>query len=250
MVETDFAGFVEMLDAVYALHSKSLPAPAKVIFFRAMTAYPITAVRAAIDAHVRDAQRGQFPPKPADLIAQIEDKAADDGRPGPDEAWAMAMQSRDEAETIITTREVAEAFEAVKSVLCAGDEVGARMAFRETYGRIVARARVAGEPVRWFLSQGTDPERRKEPIRKAVAMGRLSSTHASALLPKPDATGATAKGHAEGMARVRAALAGLNSPAERLRRAAEQRLHTEREHTKQAKRAAANAVRERSRDHH
>lgn len=174
MFETDFDPFIDMVDATYSLHGKTLPGIAKAMFFRAMSAYSIDAVRAAIDAHVKDSQRGQFPPKPADLIAQIEGHAANDSRPGPEEAWAIAVQAFDESATVVMTDEIAEAMGIARPVFELGDEVGARMAFKEVYGRLVTQARSAGVAANWFPSLGSDVSQRSGVLEIAVLRGLLS----------------------------------------------------------------------------
>lgn len=175
MFESDFDPFVGLLDAVYSLHGKTLPTTAKPLFFRALGAYSLNTVRAAIDAHVKDSQRGQFPPKPADLIAQIEGAAGNDERPGPEEAWAIAVQAFDEASTIMLNDEIAEALGIARPIFDLGDEVGARMAFREAYTRIVAQARSTGVPVKWWPSLGSDRDGRKEVLERAVVRGLLTA---------------------------------------------------------------------------
>src|SRR5260364_286667 len=97
MSENDFDVFAVLLDAAYALYGKALPAEAKAAYFESLKDWPMETVRAALNAHVRDAQRGQFAPKPADLIAQWEGYTAHDGRPEADEAWAIALAAQEEA---------------------------------------------------------------------------------------------------------------------------------------------------------
>jgi hypothetical protein len=175
MFETDFDDFAALLDAAYSLHPRTpaLPAVGKAMFFRAMAAYPLEVVRASIDAHVKDSQRGQFPPKPADLIAQIEGAADGDGRPGQEETWAIAVQAFDESATVMMTDEIAEAQSIARPIFEIGDEVGARMAFREAYTRIIGQVRSAGVPVRWWPSLGSDRDGRREVMERAVSQGLL-----------------------------------------------------------------------------
>src|SRR5260364_141389 len=109
MSENDFDVFAVLLDAAYALYGKALPAEAKAAYFESLKDWPMETVRAALNAHVRDAQRGQFAPKPADLIAQWEGYTAHDGRPEADEAWAIALAAQDEAATLVWTAEMMEA---------------------------------------------------------------------------------------------------------------------------------------------
>lgn len=111
----------------------------------------------------------------ADVIGRL-----DDGRPTPDEAWAMIPH--DEATTSVMTEEMAQAWGIIRE---ADDRVSARMAFLSAYRRLVQEARDAGVAVKWFPSLGTDPTAREAAITEAVRLGRLSSIHAQALLPSP-----------------------------------------------------------------
>lgn len=189
--ETDFDQFVELLDAAYSLHSKTLPANAKALFFRSLDAYPLAVVRKALDAHVKDPQRGQFPPKPADLIAQIEGASGNDARPGPEEAWAIAVQAFDEASTVVLNEEIAEALGTARPIFEIGDEVGARMAFKEVYVRLVSKARASGVSPHWWPSLGSQVDARHVAIERAIVQGLLpaSAPVVQSMLPAPaDAT--------------------------------------------------------------
>jgi len=215
MRDTDAAPFVALLRDVFGLYpaAKPLTEGQVAMFFRAVAAHPLAAVQAALDAHVKDPQRGRFPPLPADVIAQIEGHAADDGRPGAEEAWATALQGCDEAASIVWTAETAEAWGIARHVLAIGDEVGARMAFRETYERLVGEARAARRSVEWAVSLGFDPQQRAAAIEQAVAAGRLPAPALQAL-PAPDGADLLV-GDSSGMPpHVREKLAAL---AERLR---------------------------------
>lgn len=243
MVENDFPAFAKMLDTVYGLHGKSLNADAKALFFRAMAQFPLPMVRAAMDAHVRDPDRGQYPPKPADLMAQIVGQAADDGRPGADEAWAIALTSRDEAETVVWTQEIAAAFDICMPVLEAGDEVGARMAFKDAYNRLVNEARRDGYPVVWNASLGWDVERREIALHAAVARNQLPAPTVAALLPAPpvdepyDADKARRQ-----LLEIRQLLDSTGTATERRQRAREREAEARRQAEHAKKREIATAV--------
>ena len=109
-----------------------------------------------------------------------------DGRPGSNEAWGIAVSAFDEGATVVLSNEIAEAMAAARPVLDSGDEVGARMAFRDAYDRIVRTARANGvKSPTWFPSIGLDPARRVDAIQNAVAMGRLAPPQAAQYLPAP-----------------------------------------------------------------
>jgi hypothetical protein len=186
MRETDFAPLCALLDDVWGLKGQPLTGGQKAIFFKALAAHSLEAVRAGLDAHVKDPERGRFLPMPADVIAQIMACAANDGRPGADEAWSIALRAADEADTVVWTREMAQAWESCRPVMALGDEVGARMAFREAYSRMVAEARAARQPARWLPSLGFDAERRTLALTAAAERGLLPAAEVAGLLPAPE----------------------------------------------------------------
>lgn len=179
MRPAEFAAFCALLDDVAGLYPKGIVTEGqKAMFFRALSDVSLAAVRAGLDAHVKDPVRGRFMPMPADVLGQIEGLVADDGRPGAEEAWASALNAEDEYATVVWTSEAAEAWAVASTVLRAGDEVGARMAFKEVYIRLVAEARRARRAPHWLSSLGFDSERRAVALEAAVARG---------ILPMPDA---------------------------------------------------------------
>jgi hypothetical protein len=187
-IDRDLVPFGTMLDAVCGLLSRGSYQPNEVstaIFFRALQPYTFEQVRQAFDAHVRDPERGRFVPTPADILAQLHGRAANDGRPGPEEAWSIAIRGMDEAATVVWTDEICAAWAIARPVMQIGDEVGARMAFKEAYTRIVGEARGKGEPMAWVTSLGHDPEQRSAAVREAVIAGRLPKYAVDALLPAP-----------------------------------------------------------------
>ena len=184
MERKDFEEFAAMLDGVCSMLTRGayMPNAASVaLFFRALQRYPLPTVRKALEAHIADPQRGKFAPVPADVIAQIESAAAADDRPEADEAWAIAVQAADEASTVIWTAEIAEAWGVARIVHEQGDEVGARMAFKAAYNRLITAARKVREPASWSPSLGHDAAARDEALARAVESGRLPVAY----LPAP-----------------------------------------------------------------
>jgi hypothetical protein len=106
-----------------------------------------------------------------------------DGRIGADEAWAI--YPHDEATSAVLTNEIAEAMQIAKPLLDEGDKIGARMAFKEAYNRIVIRNKNEGIAPKWFPSLGHSKEGREEVLKQAVMLGRLSKDHAQSILPPP-----------------------------------------------------------------
>lgn len=100
----------------------------------------------------------------------------DDGRPGPEEAWAMLP--KDEAETTVITDDMRRAMGPALSLLAIGDHVAARVAFIECYRRGTLQARAEGLPVRWVATLGHDKASRSGVLAEAVRDGRLDIGHA------------------------------------------------------------------------
>jgi len=186
MIDRDRPAFAALLTDALAFYGKDASPFALDVWWQACKAFPLDVVRQAISRHAMDAERGRFAPLPADVIAQIEGRTAHDGRPGPEEAWAKSLRASDEAATVVWTAEMAQAWQACKPVFDLGDKVGARMAFREAYERLVRQARQASIPAQWMASLGWDASGREAALREAVDAGCLPASELAAL-PAPAA---------------------------------------------------------------
>lgn len=127
--------------------------------------------------------RKEIEGKPLTVAAVI--SRIDDGRPGPQEAWAMIPT--DEAASVVWTDEMCQAWAVATPLLDGRGNVAARMAFLEAYGKAVSQARVEALPVRWTPSLGTDPHQREEALRVAVQRGRMQLEHARRIAPQLEA---------------------------------------------------------------
>lgn len=116
------------------------------------------------------------------LASILQRVQAADGRPGKDEAWAIAMTTNDEYETVVLTDEIQLALAAAKPVLDAGDKIGARMAFISAYERFVAQSREDAKPVNWHVSVGFDASRRIQAVTKAMELKRIPRERAQKYL--------------------------------------------------------------------
>jgi hypothetical protein len=115
----------------------------------------------------------------ASVLSRIQ---AEDGRPGRDEAWAIALASNDEFDTVVMTDEIQLALNAARPVLDAGDKIGARMAFISAYDRFVSEARANAQAVNWHISLGFDAGRRVAAINKAAELQRIPQERAHLLI--------------------------------------------------------------------
>lgn len=114
----------------------------------------------------------------------------DDGRPGPEEAWAMLP--KDESTSAVWTEEMSEAFGICLPLLEVGDKVAARMAFKEAYVARVNAARDERRPPNWLASLGHDPRGRDAVLSEAVSLRRLSLDQARNYSPALNAPQAKA----------------------------------------------------------
>lgn len=121
---------------------------------------------------------------------------AADGHPEPNEAWAIALQSFDEDETVLMTAEIQQAAAAAAPIIEARDKVGARMAFIAAYQRLVESSRADASPVAWRLSLGHNAERRVQAVQEAQRLGRLPAPEAQRLLADLRVTPITGDGQA------------------------------------------------------
>ncbi len=113
-------------------------------------------------------------------IIELSGASSDDGRPGVETAWAMCPKT--EEASAVWTPEMAMAFQLCRSLLVEGNEIAARMVFKEQYSEIVARARANHEPVRWDVSLGWEPNGRLAALQDAIEKKRITEGHALSLL--------------------------------------------------------------------
>lgn len=129
-------------------------------------------------SRVRTEHTGRLTPKA--IIDRIDEAM---GRPGANEAWAMALNALDERQTVVWTAEMSEAWGVARDVAAQGDLVGARMAFIGAYERLVRTAREERRLPEVTVSIGWDGEQRAVAIEKAVQLGYLTQEKAAEHLP-------------------------------------------------------------------
>lgn len=186
MLLTDKPAFAAIIAKTWRFYDKTPTGETLSDWFDVLESFPLEAIATAFKQHLTDPKSGQFIPKPADIIRQLQahQSADDSGHPGPEEAWGMLIRLiQDEEETGVLTEEMREAWSRCSPILSMGDEVGARMCFLETYRKALQRAVEARKPPKWSLTIGSDAERRKTALIAAVNAGRISSDYAAALLP-------------------------------------------------------------------
>lgn len=101
------------------------------------------------------------------------------------QAWALALPAADENKTVVWSVEARKAWFIALPLVEAGDKVAGRMAFIETYDRLVAQARIEGKEPLTEISSGQDPLLRETAISQAVERGQLPPPVKSKALPAP-----------------------------------------------------------------
>ena len=110
------------------------------------------------------------------------------GHPGPEEAWSVIGPSlQNESLTVVWTDQMREAFGVALGL--ADDPTAARMAFKETYTKLVNEARSRNQGPKWSVSAGTDKQHRELIVQEAVKAGKLMPEYANQFLPLPEPTG-------------------------------------------------------------
>lgn len=199
---------------------------------------------------VRTEHTGRLTPKA--VLDRIDEAM---GRPGANEAWAMALTALDERNTVVWTVEMSDAWVVARDLAAQGDLVGARMAFIAAYERLVRTARDERRLPEVTVSVGWDGEMRAPAVEKAVALGYLTREkaleHVPALGYEPDVasvallTGNVAAA-ADAPPEVRARLAQLRedlaAAPERRRLAREQQIRADEEDLQRRKKAMQRLV--------
>jgi len=165
MNTNEFKAFSETFSGAWSFH-KPIGPQQVAMAFELLKPYPLAIVVEGIKAHCVDPVRGQFPPKPADIVAQIEKWAPQ--RISADEAWTMIP--KDESDTVVWTDEIAEAHAIADRE---DDRIASRMAFKAAYDRIVERNKSQNIFPKWIISEGWCAEKRSKAVSDALKLGRL-----------------------------------------------------------------------------
>lgn len=163
------------------LLGQQLSDPALAQFVRDLQPYGEPAVLVALDRSRKELRRLTL----ADVLDRLPGQ-----HPGAEEAWAIVAPTiNDEGASVVWTDEIAEAWGTVSTLQ--EDPIAMRMAFKEAYARVVAKARQHGRHPRWRASLGTDVSGRVVAVTNAVLRGQLTQEAAQRLLPNdtlPDIT--------------------------------------------------------------
>lgn len=167
------AALLEAVAVTAELCGRVFSEPAARVFVADLEAYPERQVLGAL-ARCRKEVRGVL--TVSDVVTRL-----DDGRPGVEEAWAMLPMR--EADTAVWTDEMREAWGVAQPLLAVNEIVAARMAFKETYLRLVNEAREKATPPSWSVTLGHDGSGREAAVMKAVDRGYITLELAREFVP-------------------------------------------------------------------
>lgn len=161
---------------------EGLTAERQAIYVRALADIPKDELRRAIRLAVKHLKWFPKVAELRELARGLPDAAVD--RPGPEEAWArMPKGEHREDDSVVWCEEERAAYSSCRSLLLDGDQIGARMAFKERYEKEVAEAHAAGKPVRWIMSAGFDMNHRLSTLATAVQEKRMTLEGALNFVP-------------------------------------------------------------------
>jgi len=172
MKPSEDPSLLAVVKATGEIYGKQVSQAAALMFLADLENYSSAQIMIALSKCRKELK---FFPSVAEVVSRI-----DDGRPGIEEAWAMLPKS--EQDSIVWTDEMAEA-NALCRDLMISDPIAARMAFKETYARLVSVSRDKGTSVNWTPSLGLDPRGRESVLLHAISKNRLTQAQVEKLLP-------------------------------------------------------------------
>jgi len=180
MRKEDVAAFADIWGASLETYGKTPSDAQTMMAFSLLEKYSLAEIKQALGAYMSDSDEGRFMPKPANIIGHIE-ALNPDGFLSSDEAWAIALDMMDEGNTVVVTDQIMYAMPTATQIYNSGDAVGARMAFKHAYDRLLIEARAKGESPKWYPTMGHDPARRKGAIMAGIERGLLGANHLAAV---------------------------------------------------------------------
>lgn len=168
------AKLIRTIKATVEICAVPLSDAAAELFVEDLSGYPEDQVIASL-ARCRREVRGKLTTK--DVIDRL-----DDGRPSPDEAWAIVPKC--EHDSVVWTNEMAHAWSIAQPAWMDGDRAGAARAFREAYVKAVSRARDLRIQPEWTVSLGDNKQQAFNVIEAAVRNNLLSVDEALDVVPQ------------------------------------------------------------------
>lgn len=175
--DNDLGWLVQQLIGTSELLGQQVSPQAAAMLADDLCSFPRDVLARAL-SRVRTEHTGRLTPKA--ILDRIDEAM---GRPGANEAWAMALNALDERKTVVWTVEMSDAWGVARDIAAQGDMVGARMAFIGAYERLVRSAREERRLPEVSVSVGWDGALRTAAIEKAVQLGYLTTSQAAEHMP-------------------------------------------------------------------
>lgn len=178
--DSELQWLVQQIVGTAELLGQQITPTAAAMMAEDLASYPKPVLSAAL-SRVRTEHSGKLTPKA--VIERIDEVM---GRPAANEAWATALSALDERNTVVWTDEMSLAWGTAQPLAAGGDLIGARMAFKDAYERLVRTAREERRTPVVTVSIGWDATRRTAAIENAVKLGYMPQSEAVAYLPPPE----------------------------------------------------------------
>lgn len=171
MREEDLDEFKKSIDYLAELTNKQRPSAQYIAAcFRFLEKCSIIEVKKAFREHVEDPKSGAHFPSASEILSRI--NLSKNNMPTYSEAWGIALRALDHQASVVWTEEIESSLYAARPILDAGDVIGARLAFRDAYERLVSDAVKKNKQIAWKIKVGSDHAKMKEEIMKAKLLGR------------------------------------------------------------------------------
>lgn len=145
MRDSDKRQFMELMTATMKYYDKDVDTGSMGIYWNGLQDFELADVQNAFGQHI---QTNKFMPKVSDVRDMMPDTS---GWLSPEEAWNALPKT--EYDGGYVTQQIMSA--APFDSLDRGDLIGGRMAFLETYKKLVTEAKAKGESPSWFYSAPT-----------------------------------------------------------------------------------------------
>ncbi len=118
--------------------------------------------------------------KTAMTVAELLEKFGfkENNYPSVDEAFKIALETQDEAKSVIVCDEIMQAWGVACRYFAEGLKLDGKKAFENEYKKLVEKAQVEGRQPRWWISYGASKELRAIAEKEAIKMGLLKSEQA------------------------------------------------------------------------
>jgi len=175
--------FLTVINKTADLYDKKIERARVSVYWDALKHRDLADIKAAINRHIQDADRGRFFPLPADISAQLPNEL--NSWLNANEAWAACPKN--ESDSAAMCAEISSALCIAQDLISDGDMIAARMAFIEHYNRLMEDAKREGKKPEWFPSYGFDKETRCLADRQVIERINLGLPHDKKLaLPEPE----------------------------------------------------------------